>query len=182
MHEPPCCITEKETCGDVSQYTTLSQNVYSLYMLFLQFTFSLCKCQACWDLCGWHLLHGDLRHLQPVVLALVKCWAVQECLVWPLSRCIVGFGAGPDTQVALGHFLGKAPVIYLHNLNIVFKGKKTNISPMPFWWLCIPVNNPSLAVVHLFKDSDIILEHKHSVCVKYCALPFTKKWSICCRH
>lgn len=62
----------------------------------------------------------------------------------------------------IGPLFGKRKSFDLHNLNMVLKEKK---SPMPFWWLCIPVNIPSLAVVHLFKDSDVILEHKHKVFV-----------------
>lgn len=41
MHECPCCITEKETCGDLSQYTMLSQNLYGLYVQFIYIIFTV---------------------------------------------------------------------------------------------------------------------------------------------
>lgn len=41
MHELPCCITEKETCGGLSQYTMLSQNLYSLYVQFMYIIFTV---------------------------------------------------------------------------------------------------------------------------------------------
>lgn len=62
-------------------------------------------------------------------------WAVWERLVWPLSRCISGFHAGPGTQAALDHCLGKAQSIDLCNLNVVLKEKKKKLIQMPLWWL-----------------------------------------------
>lgn len=80
---------------------------YSLdYVIFIVYTQPV-KVSNMLDLCGWHLLH---RYEAPVI-----CSTDREALSYlampGLSRCIAGFGAGPGTQVALDHCLGKASVI-----------------------------------------------------------------------
>lgn len=185
MHELLCCITEKETCGDLSQYTMFSQNLFSLYILFLQFILSLWKCQACWDLCGWHLLHRDLRYLRSVV-TLVKHWAVWEWLVRDLGRCLAGFGAGPGTQVALDHFGKSTSHLTCVTWTWFSKKEKRNKQKNPLrchcdgLYSCKHSQPCSCSPVQGFGHE--ARAQPWSVCVKYCALSFTKKRSVWCRH
>lgn len=115
-HELPCSITEKGTCGDLSQHTMLSQNLFSLYVQFINCEEKKYQPVKVPGVLGsvWVAPSAQRYEVPAVcsVLTLVKHWAVWEYLVWPLSRRITGFGAGPGTRVLLDHGLGKASVIW----------------------------------------------------------------------
>lgn len=57
---------------EIYSNTQWSVKIYTVYMyslyIFLQFILNLWKCQACWDLCGCHLLHRDQRYPQSVLV------------------------------------------------------------------------------------------------------------------
>lgn len=190
-HELPCSITEKGTCGDLSQHTMLSQNLFSLYVQFInceEKKISACESARCpwicvggtfsteiWSTCGLFCFNPS----EALSCLRIPSMTPQQAHHWLWSWTWYPSAFGPRFGKSISHLTCV--------IEYSFERKKEEKNPSHQQPQCrcpvYPCKHPQLCSCSPVQGfGHEARAQLWRVCVKYCALSSTKKRSVWCGH